>query len=133
MVRELEQDYYHPNVTFLDGGTLGLDLLAYLEDYHYLLIIDAFDIGDQPGKVLSWQGNTAKVFSDQMSFHQVGLKELLQAVRLLGWDLEIAVMGIQVEELSWGLELSARVQKAVPHLKEVVIQQICQFLNYNVS
>ncbi|MBZ4688302.1 MAG: hydrogenase maturation protease [Clostridia bacterium] len=129
VVRQLQEFYKSPDVTFLDGGTLGLDLLAYLEGYSCLLVIDALDIGQEPGSIFCWQGKTLQGLSQQVSFHQVGLKELFHAARLLELDLEIVVMGIQAEDLSWGLELSETVQNAVPLLEEAVINRIRQYLD----
>jgi hydrogenase maturation protease len=39
-------------VQTLDGGTLGLGLLYYLEGVENLLIIDAVEMGEQPGTLL---------------------------------------------------------------------------------
>lgn len=131
VVRELQESYQNPDVSFLDGGTLGLDLLAYLEGYSCLLVIDALDIGQEPGSIFCWQGKTLQGLSRQVSFHQVGLKELFHAARLLDLDLDIVVVGIQVEDLSWGMELSDAVQNAIPLLKETVINRISQYLASN--
>ncbi|MFZ5943099.1 MAG: HyaD/HybD family hydrogenase maturation endopeptidase [Bacillota bacterium] len=124
VIRELEQNYQNPQVSFLDGGTLGLDLLAYVEGYSSLLVIDALDVGEEPGTVFFWEGRTLDGISPQMSFHQVGVRELLHAVKLLDIDLQVALMGIQVADVSWGMELSPQVKQGVPLLKEKVIKYL---------
>jgi len=124
VVRQLEQEYQDEAVTFLDGGTLGLDLLAYVDGYKHLLIIDALDVGKEPGSILFWEGKILEGFSGQVSIHEVGVKELLNALNLLGLDLEITVMGIQVAEVSWGLELTEKVQKSLPVFKEAIIKRL---------
>jgi len=126
IVRQLEKEYQDEAVTFLDGGTLGLDLLAYVEGYKHLVIIDALDAGKEPGSILYWEGKTLAGLSEQVSIHEVGVKELLHALNLLGLDLEISVLGIQVQDVSWGLELSEKVQNSIPLLKEAIIKRINQ-------
>ena len=44
-------------VQTLDGGTLGLDLLYYLEGVENLLIIDAVEMGKAPGTLLRLEGD----------------------------------------------------------------------------
>lgn len=61
----------------------------------------------------------------------MGVKELIFAADLLDLNLDIVVMGIQVEELSWGLGLSETVKNAVPFFKEAVINQINRYLDTN--
>lgn len=127
VVKELEKEYLDPQVTFLDGGTLGLDLLAYIEDYKYLLIIDALDVGQKPGTILYYEGKVLDGFSQHVSIHELGVKELLDALNLLGLDLEITIMGIQVAEVSWGLELSEEVQNSVSLFKENIINKLKEY------
>lgn len=126
VVGQLQQEYPDERVQYLDGGTLGLDLLAYVDDFKHLLIIDALDIGKEPGSIYYWEGKTLDGFTRQVSVHEVGVKELLNALALLDIDLEVTVMGIQVAEVSWGLELSEKVQSSVPLLKEKIIKRINQ-------
>ena len=128
VVKELEESYQNSDVTFLDGGTLGLDLLAYIEGHSCLLIIDALDVGKEPGSIFSWEGKILDGFSQQVSIHDVGVKELLLALNLLDIDIEIVVMGIQKEDISWGMGLSESVQKSIPLLKEAVINRLNEYL-----
>jgi hydrogenase maturation protease len=36
----------------LDGGTLGLDLLGYIEEYSRIVIVDAVEAGKEPGTLM---------------------------------------------------------------------------------
>lgn len=133
VVKELEESYKSSDVTFLDGGTLGLDLLAYIEGHSCLLVIDALDVGKEPGSIFCWEGKILDGFSPQVSIHDVGVKELLLALHLLDIEIEIVVMGIQMEDISWGMELSESVQKSIPLLKEAVTKRLNQYLGSDVS
>lgn len=46
----LRKNYtFEPNIEIIDGGTLGLDLLPYIEKYKKIIIIDVVDFGKEPG------------------------------------------------------------------------------------
>lgn len=128
VVNNLLEEFQHPAVTFLDGGTLGLDLLAYLDGYKHLIIIDALQLDAKGGEIFYWEGQTLSMFNQQVSIHEVGVEELLQAIGLLEIDLNICIMGVQVEDISWGMELSPPVRKAVPSLKAMVLDKINDIL-----
>src|SRR5574343_125316 len=42
---------FPPQVTLMDGGTQGLYLLPYVQEADCLLVFDAVDYGDEPGKL----------------------------------------------------------------------------------
>ena len=72
-------------VQLLDGGTLGLDLLPYLEEVESLLIIDALDMRDEPGKIFRLEGDEVpRAFASKLSVHQMGLQDLLAVAQLQG-------------------------------------------------
>ncbi|MFN2165272.1 MAG: hydrogenase maturation protease, partial [Anaerolineae bacterium] len=57
-------------VQVLDGGTMGLDLLHYLEGIRYLLIIDAMETGGPPGTLRRLAGDEVPAYlSVKMSPH----------------------------------------------------------------
>lgn len=129
VVQQLARDYNNPHVTFLDGGTLGLDLLGYLEGYDHLLIIDALDLAKEPGQIFCWEGKMLSGLTDNVSFHQVGVKELLHAINFMDLQLHLSVMGVQIADISWGMQLSDEVEEAIPNLKNAVINQIEKISN----
>ncbi|TLN03398.1 hydrogenase maturation protease, partial [bacterium] len=84
VVQRLAEGYeFPPEVTVMDGGTLGLDLLSHLEGVDRLLIIDAMETGGPPGTIVRMSGEEIPIaFESKLSPHQMGLKDLL-AVSLL--------------------------------------------------
>ena len=53
-VQRLQQEYRFPaGVKVIDGGTLGLDLLPFIEDADQLLIVDALEMKAAPGTVFT--------------------------------------------------------------------------------
>lgn len=112
VVHELTRRYQFPaEVTVLDGGTLGLDLLPYLEEVARLLIIDAVMVGEPPGTVVRMTGDQIPaVFATKLSPHQMGLQDLLAVAELLGHrPADMVLLGVQPEDIELGDGLSPSV------------------------
>ena len=127
VLQSLEAQYRLPaGVQTLDGGTLGLDLLYYLEGVQNLLIVDAVEMGAEPGTLLRMEGEEVPSFlSVKMSPHQIGISDMLFAAKLKGIDPpNIVLWGIQPGWLEIGLELSPAVAAQVSVLVEKLVQEL---------
>ena len=80
--RLLERYDFPEGVRVMDGGTLGLDLLPYVEDASRLLVVDAVQARKPPGTLVRMTGDEIPVFLDasKVSPHQEGLQDLLAVV-----------------------------------------------------
>jgi len=107
--------HFQGPVQLLDGGTLGLDLLPYLEEIESLLIIDALDMRDEPGKIFRLEGDEVpRAFASKLSVHQMGLQDLLAVAQLQGHvPRNLVVWGVQPECIEMHTELTATVAAAV--------------------
>ena len=103
---------------FLDGGTLGLELLVYMEGYGRILVADCVTTGREPGTVVRIEGEDVPVaFSKVLSPHQMGLKDLLSVLELQGRMPErLTVLGVEPESIEMGLDLSEPVRRSLPKL-----------------
>ena len=93
---------FPPQVTLMDGGTQGLYLLPYVQEAECLLVFDAVDYGDEPGKLREVIGDQVPRFmgAKKMSLHQTGFQEVLMAAELTGkLPKELVLIGVQPEEL----------------------------------
>ena len=111
-VERLAQQYILPEqVEWLDGGTLGLDLLPRLDGVTDLLIADAVQTESEPGSLVRLEGDEIQAaLSLKMSMHQVGLQDLLSVASLQGrLPRRVVVWGIVPAELQLGLELTPTV------------------------
>lgn len=109
-----------PEVDFLDGGTLGLNLLPYVEEAAALLILDAVDSGSSPGTVIELSGNSIPKYSGiKLSEHQVTLQEVLGLAQIRGrLPARMMLIGIQPADLNTGDMLSPIVSAALPEMLE---------------
>jgi hydrogenase maturation protease len=101
----------------LDGGTVGLALLDRLADLNGLIALDAMKLGKSPGAVTVLLGEDmdSHLRNQRGSVHEVGLSDLMDALRLRG-DLpeNRALIGIEPEYMDWGTEPTAAVAAALP-------------------
>ncbi len=105
------------DVHCLDGGTVGLALLNRLGGLHGLIALDAMILGKTPGSVTVLEGEDMDVHLRRQhgSVHELGLSDLLDALRLQGELPEKrALVGIEPAEMDWGTEPSDAVSAALP-------------------
>jgi len=105
------------DVFCLDGGTVGLALLDRLSDLDGLVALDAMKLGLRPGTVTVLEGEAmdSHLRNQHGSVHEVGLSDLLDALRLRG-DLpkKRALVGIEPEDMDWGTRPTEAVAAALP-------------------
>ena len=128
--RLLEQYDFPEGVRVMDGGTLGLDLLPYVEDASRLLVVDAVQARKPPGTLVRMTGDEIPVFLDasKVSPHQEGLQDLLAVAVLKGYlPGEVVLWGVQVESLGVGLDLSEAVAGQVEALAGKVLAELARW------
>ena len=117
---------FPPEVTVLDGGTLGLDLLPRLDGIERLLVVDAVKFGRAPGEIVRLEGDEVPAALDvKISPHQVGVQDLLAGARLLGSEpAHVVLWGMEPERLDPGTGFSASVSEALPRLEASVLDEL---------
>lgn len=106
-----------PGVTYLDAGTLSFVLLPQIQDCGSLMVLDAAQLGSEPGSFRHFEGTQMDDFlrTARCSVHEVGIRDLLDLARLTGTlPPRRAFVGIQPAETGWGDSLSAPVAAALP-------------------
>ena len=96
------------DVTLMDGGTWGMNLLPDIEDADALLILDAVDAGREPGALVTLgRDQLPKYVAQKLSPHQVDLRDVLALAELRGHlPTRAAAVGIQPYRIALGTELS---------------------------
>jgi hydrogenase maturation protease len=112
-------------VALVEGGTLGLELLTYLWDCSHLIIIDAVDVGEKPGTVIRLTGQDLNTLPGNSSVHQLGVADLLAALRVLdAQQPTVVLLGVQPASTEWGLDLSPAVATAMDSLVKSVVKEL---------
>jgi hydrogenase maturation protease len=130
VVQRLQESVNLPEtVQVLDGGTLGMDLLYYLEGTRRLLIVDAVETGCEPGTVIRLENDEVPAhLSAKMSPHQMGIPDMLFAAKLRDlYPEKIVLLGVQPESLEPSLDLSPTVGALVEPLVQQIVTELVKW------
>ena len=125
VVEDLKANYtFTPQISLIDGGTMGMELLTYMRGMKKILLIDAVNGGEAPGTIYEFpHRELEQYFTDHISVHEVGMQDILRIRAIQENPLEDAiVIGVEPESLEVGFEPSAPVQKALPEVKDRVLR-----------
>lgn len=125
-IQKLQNDARVPgNVTLIDGGTFGVELLAYVQDCSRLILLDAVDVGKKPGTLVRMTGDELRGFPCGASVHQLGVADLLATLPLVS-DItrEIVLLGAQPASTDWGTELTPPVAAVLEKLVDAAVEQL---------
>lgn len=124
VINSLEEDGY-AGAELMDGGTGGFHLLGVIQSYKTVIIVDAALDNFTAGHIRILHPKYAKDFPRQLSAHEIGLKDLLDAAFLLGNTPQIYLVAISVKDFQdMGMELSPEISRAIPVAKERVKELI---------
>jgi hydrogenase maturation protease len=126
-IEKLRNDPRVPgDVSLIEGGTLGLELLTYIWDCSYLLVLDAVDVEQPPGTLVRMSNQELQTLPGKGSVHQLGVADLLVALRVLAYRTpEVVLLGVQPATTEWGTELSPAVAAVLPALADAAIAELC--------
>ena len=127
MVEELIRRGLPGGVTALDAGAGGLDLLPVLEGWQRVVVVDAADIGQEPGQFVRFTPDQVRLgqAAERFSLHNAGLGEILALANALGRPLpHIVIFGVQLAEVGWREGLSPAVETALPALADAVLEEL---------
>ncbi len=113
-------------VEVLDGGTAPLDALATVDPIRRLVIVDAADLGEEPGaiRVLS-PDDLMPADGDSVSLHDLDLIWALNVLRMTEREpQEVVVVGVQPASMDWSTELSPPVAARLEDVIEAVLAAI---------
>lgn len=129
-IEAMRERYDFPeSVEFIDGGTMGLDLLPFIEGKDRVLIIDAVNIGKPPGTIAVIEGaDIPKFLSMKLSVHQIGLPDMLSAAKLMNiLPKEMCLVGIQPNSLETGLVMSDDMKNNLDTLIQTAVSRLQQW------
>jgi hydrogenase maturation protease len=126
VVRRLREDPRVPaDIGLIEGGTLGLELLSYVWECSRLIVIDAVDVGRDPGTVVRMSGEELNSLPGEASVHQLGVSDLLVALRVLAQKQpEVVLLGVQPATTEWSTQLSQPVAAAMELLVDSAIKEL---------
>ncbi len=125
VVRRLAERPPDPDTEIVDGGTGGLHLLEHFLDHDRILLVDAVMDGRAPGSVSVSKPVYARDYPPTLAAHDIGLKDVLDAVAVLDrrpetWLVTITVAAADAPSLLLSPAVEAAIEPAVGRIREVL-------------
>lgn len=119
----LAQQELPEHVDVLDGGTGGFALLGELQNYGRCIIVDASLDKYPEGHIRVLKPKYSTDFPPSLSAHDIGLKELIEAMILLDRQPEIILVAISIKDLDRFVpELTPAIDEAAGVAARIVIE-----------
>lgn len=120
--QRLENEPLPPGIDVVDGGTGGFHLSSIIEEYATVILIDA-TLDDQPtGNIRLLEPRFSKDFPKAMSTHDIGMKDVIEAMLFMGKLPKIYLFAVSIESLQQQqVTLTSEIEAVMPELKKQVI------------
>jgi len=131
-VKEIHRRYNVPeSAQVLDGGTLGLSLLAYFDGNQDVILVDAITTDQDAGTLVRLVGDdVAPAVRNSLSVHQIGVADLIDALRLIDvYPRNLILLGLVPETLDLWIEMSKPVEIMMPFLLDRIVEE-ARYLGY---
>ncbi len=124
VVRQLTNEKIPADVDCVDGGTGGFHLLDLIQKPERLILIDATIDGAPAGTVRRLRPRFSSDYPRTLCAHDIGLKDLLDCLYLLGKTPEVVLYAISIATPTvLGTALSAPVAAVVPEVAQQVLAE----------
>jgi hydrogenase maturation protease len=127
VIKLLEKRYeFSSNVTLIDGGVLGLNLLGIIAEADFLVAIDAVKNGETPGSLYRIEGQAIpERVRAKNSLHQVDFLETLTLCQAIGKTPETVILGIEPEDIeTLGIDLTQTTMTKVDQMIDMVLTEL---------
>lgn len=122
VIDELEKAELPDNVNLQGADISGLDLLKYFPEGGRAIIVDAADMGEEPGtiKVFAPEEIEKADFNDKISTHGMALLETLTLAENIGINCDVTIVGVQPEDTGYSLELTDLIKSRIPDVVDKI-------------
>lgn len=130
VIKSISEKLFPENVSILDGGTGGFHLLSYFQEYPKIIMIDATMDGSPAGTLKIITPKFASDFPTSLTAHDIGLKDMIESMHLLGNMPKIYLITVSISEIKpMTMELSNEVKSSVPS----IIKKIEEIIKYEIG
>ena len=124
VIEEMEKRYkFSENVSVVDGGVLGVNLLGVISQPDHLIVVDAIFNKGNPGDLYRLEGEQIpQRIRAKNSLHQVDLLEALTLCQALDKVPETVIIGIEPEDIeTLSIELTPTTKAKVDKVIDLVL------------
>lgn len=133
LIQHMDNMELPDHLDILDGGTGGFLLLNCFESYNKIIFVDATMDGQPEGTISLIRPKFASDFPSALSVHDVGLKDMIEAVYLMETQPDLYLFTISIEKVEpMTTELAPKVQNAIPEAIEQIMDLV-DTLHHQIS
>ena len=121
VIHQLQEDKELADIEIIDGGTGGVQLLDFFLSNDLVILVDAAMDRREPGTMTRLKPIYSQDYPKTMMVHDIGLKNILDALHLLGKKPEILLFTISISKVDKiGMSLSPKIRSVVPRVAEKI-------------
>ena len=126
VVNRLKDMPLPPDVEVMDGGTMGINLLFYIEGRKKVIVVDTVKAGEPPGTMYRFTDKDLSFKKDFLrTAHGIDFSDVVKTAQTLGTKPEeVVFIGIEPADMNEGLELSALIAQRIPVIIELVMKEL---------
>lgn len=111
------------DIEIVDGGTGGFHLLQFFEDHETVILVDATLDNNPVGTIRLIKPRYAKDFPQAMSTHDIGLRDMVNALQLMDKMPNIHLFVVSIESIQQqGITLTPEIEGIMPTLIKQVLE-----------
>ena len=123
VIQALSKEDLPKNVDIIDGGTGSFDLMPILSHYPLVIFVDATMDFRSPGTIDVLYPEFAADFPTVLSAHDVGLKDMIDALEFKGELPKIILLTVSIKGMTpMSIELSDEVKTAIPDVINKIME-----------
>lgn len=123
----LERRWVFPDhVQLVDGATAGLELINVFQSAGHIIVIDTVLGGAEPGALYRFHpDDVPRDVRYRTSIHQVSFMDAWTMVRLLGPAPDIAIIGVEPEDMATPhVGLTTTIEARLPDIEGLVLAEL---------
>ena len=121
VIRQLQEDTELTDIEIIDGGTGGIQILDFFIRHDLVILVDAAMDKREAGTITRFKPLYSKDYPKTVMVHDIGLKDILDALHLLEKTPEIFLFTISISEVvKIGIGLSPKIRSVVPQVTKKI-------------
>jgi len=127
VIEKLQELYEFPeNVSVVDGGVLGINLLGVISEADHLIVVDAVRNKGEAGSLYRLEGDAIPDrIRAKNSLHQVDFLEALTMCQALDKVPKTVILGVEPEDIeTLGIELTSTTRSKVNSMIVMVLKEL---------
>lgn len=127
VVEKMQNEYDFPdNVSLVDGGVLGINLLGVISEADHLIVVDAIRNKGNPGDLYRLAGDEIpERIRAKNSLHQIDFLEALTLCQALEKVPETVIVGIEPEDIeTTSIDLTPITRARLTDVVQMVLEEL---------